>query len=26
VTAGKAVCSDCARKQTPGIQVPTSHL
>jgi ferredoxin len=26
VTAGKAVCSDCARKQTPGMQVPTSHL
>jgi NADPH-dependent glutamate synthase beta subunit-like oxidoreductase len=26
VTAGKAVCSECARKKTPGMQVPTSHL
>ncbi len=26
VTAGKAVCSECARKKTPGTQVPTSHL
>ena len=26
VTAGKVVCSECARKQTPGMQVPTSHL
>jgi NADPH-dependent glutamate synthase beta subunit-like oxidoreductase len=26
VAAGKAVCSECARKQTPGMQVPTSHL
>ncbi|MEJ2096726.1 MAG: 4Fe-4S binding protein, partial [Deltaproteobacteria bacterium] len=26
VTAGKAVCSECARKKPPGMQVPTSHL
>jgi NADPH-dependent glutamate synthase beta subunit-like oxidoreductase len=26
VSAGKVVCSDCARKQTHGTQVPTSHL
>ena len=26
VAAGKVVCSQCARKKTSGMQVPTSHL